>query len=333
MTPAPGQQRRGGVFTQVWDGYSVAERDRRWSAVRAEAARAGLDCIFVPIGNGIDARYLTQFRASSVVIPTDGRPPVAITDRGARNTWFPEPRLTSRAWAEPMAEVLLEAGMEHAHIGVAGLRGGRFSHVSAPEGVVNHSPFEYVRARLPNATFQDATDVVGRARYIKSEEEIACLRRAASIALGGAEELGAGDASRVMGRLLRMGSEYFPLSLQPRPGGFMAEINAVWGTQIAQVVETVGAFSDASAREREAFDAGLIALRPGTTWGDVLDAVPGEAFLQGLGAGDDGPLLGESSSRDFVFETNTVFVWKPRVQGVVIGRPIVITERGAEAAA
>ena len=35
-----------------WRGYSTAERDRRWAAVRENAADTGLDCIFVPLGNG-----------------------------------------------------------------------------------------------------------------------------------------------------------------------------------------------------------------------------------------------------------------------------------------
>src|SRR5437763_1667603 len=41
-------------------GYSLAERDRPWSVVRKAAAEAGFDCIFVPVGNGSDARYLTD---------------------------------------------------------------------------------------------------------------------------------------------------------------------------------------------------------------------------------------------------------------------------------
>ncbi|MPZ13024.1 MAG: hypothetical protein GEU73_01125 [Chloroflexi bacterium] len=32
-----------------WQGYSMAERDRRWSAVRQHAAVAGFDCIFIPL--------------------------------------------------------------------------------------------------------------------------------------------------------------------------------------------------------------------------------------------------------------------------------------------
>ena len=33
----------------TWTGYSLAERDRRWAAVRKNAVAAGLDCVFVPL--------------------------------------------------------------------------------------------------------------------------------------------------------------------------------------------------------------------------------------------------------------------------------------------
>src|SRR5436190_16827073 len=175
----------GGPILGIWAGYSLGERDRRWQVVREHAARAGFDCIFVPLGNGIDGRYLTQLRAASIVLPTDGRPPIVVTDRGAINEWVPEPRHTRRDWVDPMAQALLDAGMERARIGVVGLKGGRLSHVRSVDGVVVHSAYAEVVRRLPNATFEDATDVVSMARYIKSEEEIASLRKATEIAEAG----------------------------------------------------------------------------------------------------------------------------------------------------
>src|SRR4030095_10126747 len=69
-----------------WSGYSVAERDRRWNAVRAEARAAGLDCIFLPVcldgrnfppsqdqvgGGRSDSRYLTQIEGAAMVMPMD----------------------------------------------------------------------------------------------------------------------------------------------------------------------------------------------------------------------------------------------------------------------
>ena len=303
------QQHKHGANVPVWDGYSLAERDRRWNAVRAGGATAGFDCIFVPLGNGLDARYLTQLRCSSIVLPTDGRPPIAIADRGSSNAWLPDPVQTSRQWAEPMARALLDLGMERARVGVAGLKGGLVTHVRALDGVVVHSAFEHVKSRLPNATFEDATDVVGMVRYVKSDEEIANLRHSTEIAEAGIEEMVAQarpgvDAAvlyaRVMSRMLQLGSEYYPLAVrigpidgsEPKrlthppiglrlgPGTLITnEVCAIWGVQQAQEDQPIllGPIPDAWRPvidlQRQVFEAGLDKMRPGTTFGEFMDFV------------------------------------------------------------
>ncbi len=376
----------GGPILGIWSGYSVAERDRRWAAVRENAARAGIDCVFVPLGNGIDGRYLTQLRAASVVLPTDGRPPIVITDRGAINDWVPEPRHTRRAWAEMMAEALIDAGMERARIGVVGLRGGRVAHVRAIDGVVNHSSYAEAVRRLPNATFEDATDVVGMVRYVKSDEEIACLRRSTQIAEAGVEEMaelarpGVDEAvlyARVTGRMLEMGSEWVPLAMYtgpidgPEPERhtnpplgrrlqandlITNEVSASFGVQVAQEDQPIllGPIPDAWRPvidlQREVFEAGLERMKPGTTFGELIDFVNGYGarrgmktliLMHGRGAGDDGPLLtpralGENV-RDLRIEKGNAWVWKPyamsadeRIQ-FVWGGDVLVTDRGGEA--
>ena len=89
-----------------WKGFSPRERDRRWTAVRKTAAAAELDCVFVPLcldgrnlhlsleqarGTRSDGRYLTQMENAAVVLPTDGRQPIVIADRGIGNDWVPDP--------------------------------------------------------------------------------------------------------------------------------------------------------------------------------------------------------------------------------------------------
>ncbi len=302
----------------TWRGYSLAERDRRWQAVRANAAQAGLDCVFVPLGNGLDARYLTQMSNSIVVLPTDGRPPLVYADRGAHNDWVPEPRPVNRAWAGAMVEALQDAGMERARIGVAGLRGGTVTHVRQYDGVVNHVSYAAVLRQLPHATFADATDVVGFARYVKGDEEIACLREAAAIAELGIAKMaavarpGVDEAAlyaRVMETLLEWGSEYYYLALEsgpidgpqpPRltqppigrrlqPGTLIDnETSAVWGGMLAQEDQPIllgpvpDAWQPAIALQRELFEAGLERLRPGTTFGELADFVSGYGAARGL---------------------------------------------------
>src|SRR3712207_942707 len=124
----------------TWAGYSLAERDRRWGAVRAHAARAGSDAILVPLcvdprnlnlplesqrGVRADCRYLTQMENAALVLPTDGRAPIAIDEFGEGNAWLPEPRPVAGgqrgAWGPAMTAALLELGLERARIGVTGL--------------------------------------------------------------------------------------------------------------------------------------------------------------------------------------------------------------------
>ena len=309
---------RAGATVYVWSDYSLQERDRRWKAVQERGAKAGFDCIFVPLGPGIDARYLTQLRCSSVIMPMDGRAPIVIADRSSRNTWAPEPWQTSREWSEPMAEALLESGMERARIGVVGLKGGKVSQVSATDGVVNHGAFSTVLKRLPNAKFEDATDVVGFVRYVKSAEEIAAMRKAVEIAEAGLDDLtraarpGADEAvlyARAMARMLDLGAEYFPfawtsgnidgsdakrfanppLGRRLKPNSLIqTEMIAVYGTQIAEEDQAVllGAIPEAwkplIARHKEVFDAGLKFLRPGKPCGEILDFAKSGAEKNGM---------------------------------------------------
>lgn len=302
----------------TWRGYSLAERDRRWQAVRGHAARARFDCIFVPLGNGHDARYLTEMEAASVVLPTDGRPPVVVTDQGRGNEWVAETRAANRSWPQPMATALIDAGMERARIGVAGLKGGKLTHVRAPDGVLVHSAYSEVVRALPNATFEDATDVVGRARYVKSEEEVACLQRSAAIAEAGIDEMvevarpGVDEAvlySRAMRRMLLLGSEYYPLALYAGPLGgpeparytrppigrrlqpgwlITNEVSAIWGGMVSQEDQPIllgqipDAWKPAIELQREVFEAGLERMRAGTLFGDFIDFVNGFGDRRGM---------------------------------------------------
>ncbi|MBM2809733.1 MAG: hypothetical protein HW416_492 [Chloroflexi bacterium] len=387
----------------TWSGYSLSERDRRWNAVRAGAAAAGFDCIFVPVcldrhsfppsqdrGNGphSDSRYLTQLAAVSVVLPTDGRTPIVIGERTGPTRWIPEVRSVSRrglsdSWADPMATALLDAGIERGRIGVVGLAPGKLAHVRAVDGVVNHTGFAGVAAQLPQASFENATDIVGAARYAKGEEEIACLRRAAEIAAAAIQSLqdtarpGVAEAAlyaRGMRRLLELGSEYFPLTLQAEPLGRLryrhrnsqlgrtlgsdwiveAEVNAVWGGQVAQETQTIAlsplpdAYRAAGQWQREIFASILDALTPGSDLADLAarinsfggpDGLRASVSLQSAGYGDDGPWLRTGDSPSAVasvrIDPGTAWVCQVTVHGdhdrlqLSWGTTVLVTEQGA----
>ena len=303
-----------GATVFIWSGYSLAERDRRWKSVRENSAKAGFDCVLIPLGNGVDGRYMTQLRCSAMALPTNGRAPIIIADRSSRNEWAPEPWQTGREWAEPMGEALLDLGMQQARIGVVGLKGGSVTHCSSIDGVANHTALAYVMSKLPNATFTDATDVVGLVRYVKSDEEITFVRRSTEVAVAGLAELIKGarpgvDAgilyADVIARLLELRSEYYPLAMtadligtsKPKrytnpPIGKRLEkntlinsaVNAIVGAQLTQVSQPIllGEIPDewkpVIELQKEVYEAGLGLIKPGVTLGTLKD------FVNGYGA-------------------------------------------------
>ncbi|HEY6363446.1 MAG TPA: M24 family metallopeptidase [Candidatus Binatia bacterium] len=298
-----------GATVFIWSGYSLAERDRRWQAVRRNAGKTGFDCILVPLGNGVDGRYMTQLRCSAMALPADGRAPIIVADRRSNNAWVPEPWQTGREWAEPMSEALLDLGMERARIGVVGLKGGSVTHCSSIDGVVNHTALGQVMSKVPNATFEDATDVVGLVRFVKSEEEIAFVRRSAAIAAAGVDELmnlarpgvDAGVLyADVTARLLELRSEYYPLVLTLDPidtpksqryanppvgkrlennGLINNEVNAISGAQLTQVCQPIllGKIPDewkpVIELQKEVYEAGLALIKPESTLGALKEFV------------------------------------------------------------
>src|SRR5207248_2708022 len=94
-------------------------------------------------GTRSDCRYLTQLDNAAIVLPTDGREPIVISDRTEGNAWvskiLPVAVGSGVSWGGVTAQALLDAGMERARIGVSGLRSGRASHIRTIHGVVNHS--------------------------------------------------------------------------------------------------------------------------------------------------------------------------------------------------
>ena len=307
-----------GATVHIWNGYSIGERDRRWNAVRANASQAGFDCILVPLGDGVDARYMTQLRCSALALPTDGRAPIVVADRRSNNSWIPDPWQTGREWAEPMAEALLDLGMHTARVGVAGLKGGLMTHCQSIDGVANHTALEHVMGKLPNAHFADATDVIGKVRYVKSVEEIENVRRSAQVANAGLDELitlarPGTDAglvyAAVLARMLEERSEYFPMTLTidrintakpkrytnpPLGRRFEAnalltnEIHAIMGAQLTQVCQPVllgkvpREWQPVIELHGEVYRQGLALLKPDTTFGQLADFVNGFGARRGM---------------------------------------------------
>jgi Xaa-Pro dipeptidase len=361
----------------TWKGYSLAERDWRWQRVRENTAKAGFDCVFVPLcvdgrnlhlsleqarGTRSDCRFLTQLENAAVILPADGRTPIAISDQENGNDWVPEFRPVGNTWGESMAQALIDAGMERARIGVSGIQRGFYTHGRAFHGVINHSSYVEVLRRLPHATFENATEVIGYARYVKSAEQIQCLRRGAAIAAAGIDKMielarpGMDEGvlySRVMQRMVSLGSEYYPMAFysgphggvrlprfeDPMEGRFLQpmyrianEVDAVFGGLIAQEQQPIflgpipDSWKPAIEAQRDLYYAALEQLRPERSFGEFMDFVNGFGekhglkslmLMHGRGYGDDGPLFTPQNrgarNRDVRIEKGNVFIVKPIV--------------------
>jgi len=165
--------------------FSIAERDRRWKKVRELMRRDGLDAIVCPPNTGnnndwqADARYLTSIVGGNygVVLPLEGA--VTVTALApyrqgpAIQEWITEFR-EAKNWAhgKPLAERLLELGLQQGRIGVTGVGPGTRSG----DGTILHGTYTAIRDALPKATLVDATDILQEAREVKSAEEIEVLR-------------------------------------------------------------------------------------------------------------------------------------------------------------
>jgi Xaa-Pro dipeptidase len=178
--------------------FSLNERDRRWSLLRAEMKKANFDSLIALPHEGhwdqfgCDTRYITQIGGTQTevgcVLPLDAdvtavvRGENEIEGWGLAQDWVTDIRPSRRSYGEPVIERLKEVRAER--VGVIALSG----MVRAPEGVVPWGTFEKIRTALPNVKFDNATAVVQEVRAVKSAEEVAFIEKAAEI-IGHANEV------------------------------------------------------------------------------------------------------------------------------------------------
>jgi Xaa-Pro aminopeptidase len=178
---------------QLYPQFSLAERDRRWAAVRTLMREQKLDVIVVPNNTGhstdfqANARYLSHVGGGSdadiaVVFPLEGD--ITAVANQAKYHWFEavqcwtrDVREASRNYAKPTVERLKELGVEHGRIGITGLGPG----TRTPIGTILYGFWKAIREAFPNAELIDATSVLDQVRYIKSEEEVAVLTKSQEI--------------------------------------------------------------------------------------------------------------------------------------------------------
>lgn len=179
---------------------SLAERDRRWNATRAQMLMRGLDCLLVWsndlfFGCGLaNFRYLTHCAAFGMggyaVFPLDGDPTIllgtpdmnqphhaCVGTQNWINTIRPVPKMPA------LVDLLKEMGFERARIGVVG-----FGSALVSDSYGYHS-YSQLLSGLPLARISDQTSLLDEMRLIKSAEEIQMLEKSAALAKRSVEAL------------------------------------------------------------------------------------------------------------------------------------------------
>src|SRR5574342_259085 len=174
--------------------FSLAERDRRWKAVRDLMRQHRLDVIVAPANTGhstdfqANTRYLTHCGGGgdadvAAVFPLEGEVTAIATTAQARwptvQDWTNDVREARRNYGRAIVERLKELNVGRGRIGITGL--GEVEGTRTPEGTIFYGTWKQIREAFPHAELVDATAVLDEARYVKSQEEIDVLAKSAEI--------------------------------------------------------------------------------------------------------------------------------------------------------
>jgi Xaa-Pro aminopeptidase len=178
----------------LYPRFSLAERDRRWKAVRDLMRQNRLDVIVTPnnTGHSMDfqsnTRYLTHCGGGgdadiAAVFPLEGEVTAIATTAQARwptvQDWTTDLREARRNYGRVIVERLKELKVERGRIGVTGL--GEVEGTRTPEGTILYGTWRQIREAFPQAELVDATAILAEVRYVKSQEEIEALAKSMEI--------------------------------------------------------------------------------------------------------------------------------------------------------
>jgi Xaa-Pro dipeptidase len=170
---------------------SFAERDRRWTNVRALMRARGFDGLLVA---GFRARemyesYLSDdYNEGCVVFPLAGEPVVVTwaqlrvlrakwSEERGHALWIADYRVATTGTA--CAEIFVEKRLAQSRLGVVGLSS------QAPTEIYGAIPANFwaeLTAALPQARFEDISEEFSHLMLVKSDEEMAQIRYAARAA-------------------------------------------------------------------------------------------------------------------------------------------------------
>jgi len=174
---------------------STAELERRWAAVRAAMAERKIDVLLMQANNdfmGGYVKYFTDLPATNgypvtVVFPRDER--MTVVGQGAFKLARELPpegdglrRGVARFLGVPSYASCHYTAEYDAELAAKGLE----PYASATIGMlgtaaISFATVDFLKRKFPKAKFVDASDMVDRIKAVKSDEEIACMRRTAAM--------------------------------------------------------------------------------------------------------------------------------------------------------
>ena len=167
---------------------STKELERRWKALRKAMEKAKLDCLIAQNNNqhlGGYVRYLTDIPAENayqrtVILPmSEG--PTLISHGG--DPLPPAPPVWAAYGAKecislPFIPTLNWSHRMDAEAAVKTLKRLKVKSIGfVNKGMIAASLTEYIQDQLPTVTLHDATDLVDEIKAVKSEEELALIRK------------------------------------------------------------------------------------------------------------------------------------------------------------
>ena len=238
-----------------------------------------------------------------LVFPLEGEPTLITFHGRPHPSWVKDNRSGHPTYSKAISERLRELHLEGASIGIVGLS-GYYGELGFP-----HTTYVSLTSNFPGAKFEDATDIVVKARRIKSPAEIRCFELGCEVgekviqAIIDTAKVGVTDREiklKVMDTVFRNGCDFasmlllgagkelthggqIPLQSPPRAleqgDVILAEFDARYLGYMAQfnqpfsVGEPSKEWRDIFNVALEAFNNGFRTLRPGITAGELDEAL------------------------------------------------------------
>ena len=193
--------------------FSREEMARRYGRAREEMGRLGLDALFITGEENFQyfagaaasaALYASLTRPSVFILPLDGEPIIVTQgqDNLALGSYVTDVRGYADLFEFPQAVVIRALRDAGATGGSVGVELGQEQRMGLPVGA-----YQDLTAAMTDVAFIDAAEVIVYLRMVKSEEELACIRRAGDVTARARQRLFGtirpGMTERETARLLR----------------------------------------------------------------------------------------------------------------------------------